>query len=125
MPAVDGKKKEKGGQAQVPLECPVCKAVMKEIAGDIAKIDPKKMIQTGSFRIGPDGELKDMKVRSTARERGGKGTRARARVRESERIMCSELDTALGVSRLSSLLTARYAIYTNDRVCTHIIYMYE
>ena len=85
MPAVDGKKKEKGGPAQVPLECPVCKAVMKEIAGDIAKIDPKKTIQTGSFRIGPDGELKDMKVRSTARERESEVARGRERERACEK----------------------------------------
>lgn len=32
-----------------------CRALVDEMEWDISQIDPKKMIQTGSFRINPDG----------------------------------------------------------------------
>ena len=36
--------------------CPsACRALVDEMEWAISQIDPKKMIQTGSFRINPDG----------------------------------------------------------------------
>lgn len=34
---------------------PACRALVDEMEWAISQIDPKKMIQTGSFRINPDG----------------------------------------------------------------------
>lgn len=37
------------------LFSPACRALVDEMEWAISQIDPKKMIQTGSFRINPDG----------------------------------------------------------------------
>ncbi|XP_040060141.1 protein canopy homolog 2 isoform X1 [Gasterosteus aculeatus] len=37
------------------IKCGACRALVDEMEWDISQIDPKKMIQTGSFRINPDG----------------------------------------------------------------------
>ncbi|XP_060898732.1 protein canopy homolog 2 [Labrus mixtus] len=37
------------------IRCGACRAVVDEMEWAISQIDPKKMIQTGSFRINPDG----------------------------------------------------------------------
>uniref|UniRef100_A0AAZ1XHL9 DUF3456 domain-containing protein n=2 Tax=Oreochromis aureus TaxID=47969 RepID=A0AAZ1XHL9_OREAU len=37
------------------LRCGACRALVDEMEWAISQIDPKKMIQTGSFRINPDG----------------------------------------------------------------------
>ncbi|XP_041097417.1 protein canopy homolog 2 [Polyodon spathula] len=44
----------KGRRGQ-DLHCGACRALVDEMEWEIAQIDPKKMIQTGSFRINPDG----------------------------------------------------------------------
>ncbi|XP_028303009.1 protein canopy homolog 2 [Gouania willdenowi] len=37
------------------VRCGACRALVDEMEFAISQIDPKKMIQTGSFRINPDG----------------------------------------------------------------------
>lgn len=37
------------------VRCGACRALVDEMEWAISQIDPKKMIQTGSFRINPDG----------------------------------------------------------------------
>ncbi|XP_054473163.1 protein canopy homolog 2 [Anoplopoma fimbria] len=37
------------------IRCGACRALVEEMEWAISQIDPKKMIQTGSFRINPDG----------------------------------------------------------------------
>ncbi|XP_017271316.1 protein canopy homolog 2 isoform X2 [Kryptolebias marmoratus] len=37
------------------IRCGACRALVDELDWAISQIDPKKMIQTGSFRINPDG----------------------------------------------------------------------
>ncbi|XP_041639628.1 protein canopy homolog 2 [Cheilinus undulatus] len=37
------------------IRCGACRALVDEMDWAISQIDPKKMIQTGSFRINPDG----------------------------------------------------------------------
>ncbi|XP_008318324.1 protein canopy homolog 2 [Cynoglossus semilaevis] len=37
------------------MRCGACRALVDEMDWAISQIDPKKMIQTGSFRINPDG----------------------------------------------------------------------
>ncbi|XP_040014900.1 protein canopy homolog 2 [Xiphias gladius] len=37
------------------IKCGACRALVDEMEWAISQIDPKKMIQTGSFRINPDG----------------------------------------------------------------------
>ncbi|XP_005986291.1 protein canopy homolog 2 [Latimeria chalumnae] len=37
------------------LYCGACRALVDELEWEILKVDPKKTIQTGSFRINPDG----------------------------------------------------------------------
>ncbi|XP_029007495.1 protein canopy homolog 2 [Betta splendens] len=37
------------------IRCGACRALVDEMEWAISQIDPKKMIQTGSFRINPDG----------------------------------------------------------------------
>lgn len=46
------------------LKCLVCKNVIKEFEAAIFKIDPKKMIDTGTFRVNEKGEQKRSIVRS-------------------------------------------------------------
>ncbi|XP_077583182.1 protein canopy homolog 2 isoform X2 [Stigmatopora nigra] len=37
------------------IRCGACRALVDEMEWSISQVDPKKMIQTGSFRINPDG----------------------------------------------------------------------
>ncbi|KAK2862283.1 hypothetical protein Q5P01_001816 [Channa striata] len=37
------------------IKCGACRALVDEMEWAISQVDPKKMIQTGSFRINPDG----------------------------------------------------------------------
>ncbi|KAJ8358546.1 hypothetical protein SKAU_G00150710 [Synaphobranchus kaupii] len=37
------------------IKCGACRALVDEMEWEISQVDPKKMIQTGSFRINPDG----------------------------------------------------------------------
>ncbi|XP_030276021.1 protein canopy homolog 2 [Sparus aurata] len=37
------------------IRCGACRALVDEMEWAISQVDPKKMIQTGSFRINPDG----------------------------------------------------------------------
>ncbi|CAJ1051728.1 protein canopy homolog 2 [Xyrichtys novacula] len=37
------------------IRCGACRALVDELEWAISQVDPKKMIQTGSFRINPDG----------------------------------------------------------------------
>ncbi|KAI4827619.1 hypothetical protein KUCAC02_031003 [Chaenocephalus aceratus] len=37
------------------MKCGACRALVDEMEWAISEVDPKKMIQTGSFRINPDG----------------------------------------------------------------------
>ncbi|XP_077429624.1 protein canopy homolog 2 [Vanacampus margaritifer] len=37
------------------IRCGACRALVDEMEYAISQVDPKKMIQTGSFRINPDG----------------------------------------------------------------------
>lgn len=37
------------------IRCGACRALVDEMEWAVSQIDPKKMIQTGSFRINPDG----------------------------------------------------------------------
>lgn len=49
------------------MRCGVCRAIMDEVAYGIAQVDPKKTIQTGNFRISPDGSLTEQKHAPYAR----------------------------------------------------------
>lgn len=44
------------------LMCSVCHAVIDEIESGIKKVDPRKMIQVGSYRIEPTGDQKKEKI---------------------------------------------------------------
>ncbi|XP_029906806.1 protein canopy homolog 2 [Myripristis murdjan] len=44
-----------GARQGQDMKCGACRAVVDEMEWAISQIDPKKMIQTGSFRINPDG----------------------------------------------------------------------
>ncbi|XP_053739074.1 protein canopy-1 [Synchiropus splendidus] len=44
------------------LYCSACKAIVDELNYSISKIDPKRTINVGSFRLNPDGSLTDKKV---------------------------------------------------------------
>ncbi|XP_015210111.1 protein canopy-1 [Lepisosteus oculatus] len=52
---IEGKKDE-------VLYCSACRAVVDELNYSIKKVDPKRTIHVGSFRLNPDGSLKDKKV---------------------------------------------------------------
>jgi len=39
-------------------KCDVCKAVVDEVEHDISQVDPKKMIQVGSYRVDPNGKTR-------------------------------------------------------------------
>ncbi|XP_036375350.1 protein canopy-1 [Megalops cyprinoides] len=53
--AAEGKKDEM-------LYCSACRAIADELNYSISKVDPKKTIHVGSFRLNPDGSLNDKKV---------------------------------------------------------------
>ncbi|XP_041848388.1 protein canopy-1 [Melanotaenia boesemani] len=44
------------------LYCSACKAIVDELNYSISQVDPKKTINVGSFRLNPDGTMKDKKV---------------------------------------------------------------
>ncbi|XP_016351648.1 protein canopy homolog 2-like [Sinocyclocheilus anshuiensis] len=44
-----------GARQGQEIKCGACRALVDEMEWAISQIDPKKMIQTGSFRIDPDG----------------------------------------------------------------------
>lgn len=44
------------------LYCSACRAIADELSYSISQVDPKKMINVGSFRLNADGTLKDKKV---------------------------------------------------------------
>uniref|UniRef100_A0A673KSX6 Canopy FGF signaling regulator 2 n=1 Tax=Sinocyclocheilus rhinocerous TaxID=307959 RepID=A0A673KSX6_9TELE len=44
-----------GARQGQDIKCGACRALVDEMEWAISQIDPKKMIQTGSFRINPDG----------------------------------------------------------------------
>ncbi|XP_037537986.1 protein canopy-1 [Nematolebias whitei] len=44
------------------LYCSACKAIVEELNHSISQVDPKKTINVGSFRLNPDGTMKDKKV---------------------------------------------------------------
>uniref|UniRef100_A0A3B1KFN4 Canopy FGF signaling regulator 2 n=2 Tax=Astyanax mexicanus TaxID=7994 RepID=A0A3B1KFN4_ASTMX len=44
-----------GARQSQDIKCGACRALVDEMEWAISQIDPKKMIQTGSFRINPDG----------------------------------------------------------------------
>ncbi|GCB63754.1 hypothetical protein scyTo_0013243, partial [Scyliorhinus torazame] len=46
------------GAKDPEVYCGVCRALVAEIDWAIKKVDPKKTIQVGSFRISPDGSQK-------------------------------------------------------------------
>nr|XP_028565834.1 protein canopy homolog 2 isoform X1 [Podarcis muralis]XP_028565843.1 protein canopy homolog 2 isoform X1 [Podarcis muralis] len=44
------------------LRCGACRALVDELEWEISQVDPKKMIQIGSFRINPDGSQSVVEV---------------------------------------------------------------
>lgn len=44
-----------GARQGQDVKCGACRALVDEMEWEISQIDPKKTIQTGSFRINPDG----------------------------------------------------------------------
>ncbi|XP_068195452.1 protein canopy-1 [Antennarius striatus] len=50
------------GKRDEILYCSACKAIVDELNYSISQVDPKKTINIGSFRLNPDGTLKDKKV---------------------------------------------------------------
>ncbi|KAG7266792.1 hypothetical protein CRUP_034607 [Coryphaenoides rupestris] len=44
------------------LYCSACRAIANELSYSISQVDPKKMINVGSFRLNADGTLNDKKV---------------------------------------------------------------
>lgn len=42
---------------------PACKAIVDELKYSVSRVDPKKTINVGSFRLSPDGTIKDKKVK--------------------------------------------------------------
>lgn len=44
-----------GARQGQDIKCGACRALVDEMEWVISQVDPKKMIQTGSFRINPDG----------------------------------------------------------------------
>ncbi|XP_064160896.1 protein canopy homolog 2 isoform X1 [Anguilla rostrata] len=44
-----------GARQGQDIKCGACRALVDEMEWEISQVDPKKMIQTGSFRINPDG----------------------------------------------------------------------
>lgn len=45
----------RGARQGQDIRCGACRALVDEMEWAISQVDPKKMIQTGSFRINPDG----------------------------------------------------------------------
>ncbi|KAM9720051.1 protein canopy-1 isoform 1-T2 [Menidia menidia] len=51
----------RGGRDRT-LYCSACRAIVDELNFSISQVDPKKTINVGSFRLSPDGTMKDKKV---------------------------------------------------------------
>ncbi|KAM4624086.1 protein canopy-1 [Polymixia lowei] len=50
------------GKRDKVLYCSACRAIVDELNYSISQVDPKKTINVGSFRLNPDGTMKDKKV---------------------------------------------------------------
>ncbi|XP_023660494.2 protein canopy-1 [Paramormyrops kingsleyae] len=50
------------GKKDKMLYCSACRALADELNYSISRVDPKKTIHVGSFRLNPDGSLDDKKV---------------------------------------------------------------
>nr|XP_020441122.1 protein canopy-1-like [Monopterus albus] len=50
------------GKRDKMLYCSACKAIVDELNYSISRVDPKKTINVGSFRLNPDGTMTDKKV---------------------------------------------------------------
>ncbi|XP_066544259.1 protein canopy-1 isoform X2 [Amia ocellicauda] len=50
------------GKKDAVLYCSACRAIVDELSYSIKQVDPKKTINIGSFRLNPDGSMKDQKV---------------------------------------------------------------
>ncbi|XP_071765792.1 protein canopy-1 [Centroberyx gerrardi] len=50
------------GKRDTMLYCSACRAIVDELNYSISQVDPKKTINIGSFRLNPDGTIKDKKV---------------------------------------------------------------
>ncbi|XP_067908061.1 protein canopy homolog 1-like [Heterodontus francisci] len=50
------------GGKDAELYCGVCRALVDEIDWAVKKVDPKRTIQVGSFRISPDGSQKPNEI---------------------------------------------------------------
>ncbi|KAM9323527.1 protein canopy-1 [Pholidichthys leucotaenia] len=50
------------GKRNKVLYCSACKAIVDELNYSISKVDPKKTINVGSFRLNPDGSMEDKRV---------------------------------------------------------------
>lgn len=48
--------------SELDLYSPACRAIVDELNYSISQVDPKKTINIGSFRLNPDGTMKDKKV---------------------------------------------------------------
>ena len=60
--AKKSKKVKEGPFDSKTLKCLVCKAVVSEFEAAIFKVDPKKVIDSGSYRVKPDGTQNTDKV---------------------------------------------------------------
>ncbi|KAK1790184.1 hypothetical protein P4O66_014100 [Electrophorus voltai] len=50
------------GKRDEVLYCSACMAIADELNYSISKIDPKKTVHVGGFRLNPDGTLTDKKI---------------------------------------------------------------
>ncbi|XP_029929423.1 protein canopy-1 [Myripristis murdjan] len=50
------------GKKDKTLYCSACRAIVDELNYSISQVDPKKTINIGSFRLNPDGTMKDKKI---------------------------------------------------------------
>nr|XP_039267937.1 protein canopy homolog 1-like isoform X1 [Styela clava] len=57
------------GKKDLDLYCGACKAIVNEVEYIVNKVDPKKTIDVGTFRLDPNGKQKSSKV-SYARSEG-------------------------------------------------------
>ncbi|KAK7945289.1 hypothetical protein WMY93_001017 [Mugilogobius chulae] len=50
------------------LYCSACRAIVEEMNFSISQVDPKKTVNVGSFRLSPDGTIKDKKCETVREE---------------------------------------------------------
>ncbi|XP_056149072.1 protein canopy-1 isoform X2 [Lampris incognitus] len=50
------------GKRDRMLYCSACRAIVDELNYSIGQVDPKQTINVGSFRLNPDGTMKDKKI---------------------------------------------------------------